>query len=47
VYEEEMEEDLATSQSPTEALEKMEARLLQRVGRYNDNYTVIVAMVSE
>ena len=45
VYEEEMEEDLASSATPDEALEKMEARLLERVTKYNDNYTAIVAMV--
>jgi len=45
VYEEEMEQDLASSASPTEALEKMEARLLGRIGKFNDNYTVIVATV--
>ena len=47
VYEEEMEEDLASSATPEEALEKMEKRLLERVTKYNDNYTAIVAMVKE
>ena len=45
VFEEEMEEDLANSTNPTEALEKMEKRLLDRICKYIDNYTVIVAMV--
>ena len=47
VYEEEMEEDLASSASPEEALAKMEKRLLERVTKYNDNYSAIVAMVKE
>ncbi|MCL2847509.1 MAG: protein phosphatase 2C domain-containing protein [Firmicutes bacterium] len=47
VFEEEMEEDLSNSYSPSEALEKMEQRLLKRIGKYNDNYTAIVAMVVE
>jgi len=45
VFEEEMEEDLASSETPAEALEKMEARLLERICKYNDNYSVILAMV--
>ncbi len=45
VYEEEMEEDLASSQNAEEVLAKMEARLLSRVGKYNDNYSAIVAKV--
>ena len=47
VYEEEMEEALATSHSPEEALAKMEQRLLSRVTKYNDNYSAIVAVVTE
>lgn len=45
VYEEEMEEDLASSSTPEEALAKMEQRLLSRVTKYNDNYSAIVATV--
>lgn len=46
VYEEEMEEDIASSNgNPEIALKKMENRLLQRVTRYNDNYSAIVAIV--
>lgn len=45
VYEEEMEEDIATSQTPDEAIAKMEKRLLERVTKFNDNYSAIVAMV--
>lgn len=46
VYEEEMEEDLASSNgNPEEALKKMEKRLLSRVNKYNDNYSAIVAIV--
>ena len=48
VYEEEMEEDLLSSNgNPEEALRKMEKRLLARVNKYNDNYSAIVAMVVE
>lgn len=47
VYEEEMEEDLASSATPEEALAKMEQRLLARVNKFNDNYSAIVAMVKE
>ena len=47
VYEEEMEEDLASSSTPEEALVKMEQRLLARVTKYNDNYSAIVAMVRD
>ncbi|MBD5131975.1 MAG: serine/threonine-protein phosphatase [Clostridiales bacterium] len=47
VYEEEMEEDLASSATPDEALAKMERRLLSRVTKFNDNYTAIIAMVIE
>jgi len=45
VYEDEMEKDLASSATPEEALEKMEKRLLARITRHNDNYSVIVAKV--
>lgn len=45
VYEEEMEEDLASSATPEEALAKMEQRLLSRVSKFNDNYSAIVATV--
>lgn len=47
VYEEEMEEDLKNSATPEEAIEKMEQRLLERVTKYNDNYSAIVAIVTE
>ncbi len=47
VYEEEMEQDLAASSSPDEALIRMEQRLLARVTKFNDNYSAIVAMVTE
>lgn len=47
VYEEEMEQDLAASASPDEALIRMEQRLLARVTKFNDNYSAIVAMVTE
>lgn len=47
VYEEEMEEDLALSATPEEVLSRLEARLLERVTKYNDNYTAIVALVTE
>lgn len=45
VYEEEMEADLASSPTPEEALAKMEARLLSRINKFNDNYSAIVAKV--
>lgn len=45
VYENEMEEDLKSSKTPQEAIDKMEARLLDRITRYNDNYSAIVVMV--
>ena len=47
VYEEEAEEDLASSATPEEALMKMEQRLLARVTKFNDNYSAIVAMVTD
>lgn len=47
VYEEEMEEDLRTSATPDEALAKMELRLLERVSKFNDNYSAIVAQVKD
>ncbi len=47
VYEEEMEQDLASSETPDDAIAKMEARLLARVTKFNDNYSAIVAMVKE
>jgi len=47
VYEEEMEEDLASSATPEEALAKMEQRLLARVTKFNDNYSAIVAVIKE
>ena len=47
VYEEEMEQDLAASATPEEALTRMEQRLLARVTKFNDNYSAIVAMVTE
>ena len=47
VYEEEMEEDLASSATPEEALAKMEQRLLARVSKFNDNYSAIIAMVKD
>lgn len=45
VYEEEMEEALASSATPEEALAKMEQRLLSRINKFNDNYSAIVAKV--
>lgn len=46
VFEEEMEQDLASSHgNPEEALKRMEQRLLSRINKYNDNYSAIVAMV--
>jgi len=47
VYEEEMEQDLAASITPDEALMRMEQRLLARVTKFNDNYSAIVAIVKE
>ncbi len=47
VYEKEMEEDLLASANPAQALVKMEARLLSRAGKFNDNYSAIVAMCVE
>lgn len=47
VYEEEMEEDLAQSATPEEAISRMERRLLARVTKFNDNYSAIVAMIKE
>ncbi len=48
VYEEEMEADLATFPTePAKVIAAMENRLLSRIKRYNDNYTVVVAMVAE
>lgn len=47
VYDEEAEEDLMSSTTPIEWLSKMEKRLLARVGKNNDNYSAIVAMVVE
>lgn len=47
VYEEEMEADLKSSSTPTEALAKMEARLNERVTKFNDNFSAIVAMITE
>ena len=47
VYEEEMEHDLEISKAPSEALDRMELRLLSRVQRYNDNYSAIVVKVVE
>ena len=46
VYEEEMEADLLSSATPEEALNKMETRLLSRVGKFNDNYSAIVAKIA-
>lgn len=45
IFEEEMESDLEKSSNPGEVLTKLEARLLKRIGKYNDNYSAIVAMV--
>lgn len=47
VLDEEMEEDFNSSDTPAEALSKMEARLLQRIGKHNDNYSAIIAMIVE
>ncbi|MDE6399054.1 MAG: serine/threonine-protein phosphatase, partial [Clostridiales bacterium] len=47
VYEEEMEFDVAASAAPDEALARMESRLLARVGKFNDNYSAVVAFVSD
>ncbi|MCL2861416.1 MAG: protein phosphatase 2C domain-containing protein [Firmicutes bacterium] len=47
VYEDEMEHDLEISKLPSEALDRMELRLLSRVQRYNDNYSAIVVKVVE
>ena len=48
VYEEEMEADLAAFPTePSKVIATMESRLLSRIKRYNDNYTVVVAMVIE
>lgn len=47
VFEEEMEADLCSSATPGEALQKMEARLLSRVTKFNDNYSAIVVMVDD
>lgn len=46
VFEEEMEKDL-NSKTPLEALNKMEVRLNARIGKFNDNYSCIVVMVTE
>lgn len=45
VYDEEMEVDFLTSSTPSEYIARMEGRLLQRVNKHNDNYSVIAAMV--
>lgn len=45
VYEEEMEADLKSSLTPSEALAKMEQRLNARATKFNDNYSAIVAMI--
>ena len=45
VYDEEMEADFAASSAPSEAITRMEARLLSRCGKRNDNYSAIIAMV--
>ncbi len=47
VFEEEMEEDINSSATPDEAIVKMERRLLERVTKFNDNYSAIIAMVKE
>ena len=47
VFEEEMEQDIADSATPEEALIRMETRLLSRVNKFNDNYSAIVAFVSK
>ncbi|MCL2797578.1 MAG: serine/threonine-protein phosphatase [Firmicutes bacterium] len=46
VLEDEMEHDLASSKTPGEALQKMEARLLKRVDKFNDNYTATIVMMN-
>ena len=40
-----MEVDFLTSSTPSEYIARMEGRLLQRVNKHNDNYSVIAAMV--
>lgn len=47
VYEEEMEADIASSAAPDEAIKKLEKRLLERIPRFNDNYSIILAMAVE
>lgn len=47
VYEEEMEADLSESATPEEALARMEQRLLARIDKYNDNYSAIVAKITD
>ncbi len=47
VYEEEMEQDLAGSETPDAVVAKLEQRLLSRVSKFNDNYSAIVAMIKE
>lgn len=47
VFEEEMEEDINSSATPDEVIAKMERRLLERVTKFNDNYSAIIAMVKE
>lgn len=43
VYEEEMEKALEICATPQQALEKLEILLLSRIGKYNDNYSAIIA----
>lgn len=45
VFENEMEKDFAASSTPSECIARMEARLIKRINKYNDNYSVITAMV--
>jgi serine/threonine protein phosphatase PrpC len=47
VNEDEMEEDLAAETDPVKCIRRMEKRLKSRADKYNDNYTVLVAKISE
>ena len=47
VFEEEMEEALKAHKTPAEVIAALEKLLLGRVTKYNDNYTALVAMVTD
>ena len=47
VFEEEMEAAFLTCKTPEEVIDKLEKLLIQRIPSYNDNYTALVAIVTE